>query len=78
MNDSSIEVRSWKEFSEAGLLWYVNRILHVFGWVLVCKPGGDGGEPARVYPARCDFIGFPEEVDKENKAKLRSHLKREL
>ena len=26
--------KSWNEFREVGLLWFVNRILHLFGWAI--------------------------------------------
>ena len=31
----TISEKSWQEFRETGLFWFVNSILHVFGWVLV-------------------------------------------
>jgi len=25
----------WKEFRNSGLLWFINTILHTFGWAIV-------------------------------------------
>ena len=41
--------KSWKEFRESGLLWFINTTLHVFGWALVAE--FEEGEITRVYPA---------------------------
>jgi hypothetical protein len=48
-----MERRTWEEFRKLGLLWFINRILHVFGWVIVVDPS-DGS----AYPARCEYRGF--------------------
>ncbi len=58
-----ITEKSWKEFREAGLLWWVNTILHTFGWAIVFEfktydKETDTGEIERVYPARVKFRGF--------------------
>jgi hypothetical protein len=51
------ERKTWEEFKAAGLLWWVNRGLHLFGWAIVVEeiPGGSIGE---VYPARVAWRGF--------------------
>jgi hypothetical protein len=55
--------KTWLEFRETGLFWFINNILHLFGWVIVIEKVEDNIE---VYPARTDFIGFPEKVNKRN------------
>jgi hypothetical protein len=54
----SLEHRTWSEFADAGLLWWVNHILHLFGWALVYECEKDTGVITNVYPARCRFRGF--------------------
>lgn len=73
---STVEA-SWAEFANAGLFWWVNRGLHLFGWVLVQEvvPGPDGDTILRVYPARCRYRGFPEDTEDEGFKKLTQHLK---
>ena len=29
--------KTWIEFKETGLLWWINMILHTFGWVIVLE-----------------------------------------
>lgn len=53
-----VSKRTWKEFREAGLLWWVNMILHTFGWAIVLDIKDD--EIKEVYPARVKFRGFDE------------------
>ena len=67
-----IEKRSWAEFHNAGLLWWVNRALHLFGWALVAET--DKGEITNVYPACCRFRGFSAEVEDDGFKKLTNHL----
>ena len=64
MNDLS--KTTWTEFSNCGMLWFVNRILHVFGWVIVCEYD-ESDIVTLVYPARTTWFGFPEEVDAEKR-----------
>jgi hypothetical protein len=51
------ERKSWKEFQQSGLLWWVNRGLHVFGWSIVFDED-DAGNVVDVYPARVAWRGF--------------------
>ena len=51
--------KTWTEFREIGLLWFINTILHMFGWAIVVEI--DGGKVINAYPARVTFRGFSEE-----------------
>lgn len=55
-----IERKTWKEFRECTMLWWINRILHTFGWAIVLEFGADN-EIVTAYPARVKFRGFNEE-----------------
>lgn len=44
---------SWQEFHEAGMMWFINRILHTFGLVIVREIDDKTGA-VRVYPARTE------------------------
>lgn len=52
--------KDWKEFRESGLLWFINSILHVFGWAIVIQMNSETGEVIRAYPARVRYRGFSE------------------
>lgn len=67
---------SWEEFLDLGLLWWVNRILHTFGWAIVVVTNEDDTEVKEVYPARVDFFGFDRETDEQKLDAFRSHLER--
>lgn len=69
-----IERREWKEFQEAGLLWWVNRFLHLFGWVIVTVRDSDSGELTAVFPAKCCFRGFDRADEEEGFQKLTAHI----
>lgn len=71
-NDLSSEMvleKSWNEFQKTGLFWFINSLLHVFGWALVYefdgKIGADGFNISRVYPARVRYRGFSPDVQAE-------------
>jgi hypothetical protein len=53
-----MEKKTWKEFQDTKLLWWINRILHTFGWAIVYIQDDNTGEILEVYPARVDFRGF--------------------
>lgn len=74
---------TWEEFREAGLLWWINRMLHLFGWAIVVEVedviGPDQtAKVARAYPARVPFRGFTDNVEIRNFRKLTTHIEREL
>lgn len=46
--------KTWKEFRESGFLWWINMILHTFGWAIVVDID-DNGEITATYPARVKF-----------------------
>lgn len=72
-----VEERSWDEFRKAGLLWWVNRILHLFGWAIVVELNDDGQNVKRAYPARCKFRGFAEESESRGFRNLTMYMHNE-
>ena len=54
---------SWTEFREAGMLWLVNRMLHVFGWAIVVEVDDATGEAHDAYAVRTEWRGFPPDRD---------------
>ena len=50
--------KDWEEFRSSGLLWFINRTLHLFGWAIVFDYDDKTKELKEVYPARCKFRGF--------------------
>ncbi len=75
MGNQWIDERSWEEFRSAGLIWWINRGLHLFGWAIVYELKEDSDEVVRVYPARCRWRGFIREEEQEGFQKLSLHLK---
>ena len=59
-----VEKKTWKEFRESGLLWWVNMLLHTFGWSIVIEVEDDGSI-SDTYPARVKFRGFSEQNNEE-------------
>ena len=49
--------KTWDEFRSTGLLWFVNMILHTFGWAITVEVGKDGYVTS-AYPSRVKFRGF--------------------
>jgi hypothetical protein len=68
-----ITKKSWKEFRDAGLFWWINQQLHIFGWALVAD--FVDGEIVEVYPARVKFRGFSDNVVEEGYKKVSRYLK---
>lgn len=70
-----IEKKSWKEFREHGLLWWINMNLHTFGWAIVINIDDATGEIVEAYPARVKFRGFDEKSNTEGYIKVSQYLK---
>ena len=69
-----VDKKTWKEFRETGLLWWINMILHTFGWAIAYEIDGNGGI-TEVYPARVKFRGFDEANNTEGYIKVSEYLK---
>lgn len=45
-----VKKKTWQEFRKTGLLWFMNTILHAFGWAIVVEV--ERGEITGAYPER--------------------------
>ena len=72
IGDSVIDECNWKEFRETGLLWWINRQLHLFGWSICVEV--DQGKITRVFPAKNECRGFSQEIETMGFAMLSSYL----
>lgn len=78
-----VEERSWEEFRASGLAWWINRLLHTFGWTLVFDvvdhtlPDAQQ-KVTRCYPARCRFRGFDNKSETEGFRKVTAHTEESL
>lgn len=63
----------WEEFRDAGLVWFVNMILHLFGWALVVKM--KDGHIVSVYPMRTSLRGFGPAINSNGYIKVTKYLK---
>lgn len=68
-----VDKKSWGEFRNNGLLWWINMILHTLGWAIVTEI--DEGKIIDVYPARVKFRGFGEENNTEGYIKVSQFMK---
>lgn len=69
-----INKKSWKQFRDSGFLWWINMILHTFGWAIVVDVD-DNGEVTNAYPARVKFRGFGEKNNTEGYIKVSQYMK---
>lgn len=65
--------KSWNEFRDNGFLWWINMILHTFGWVIVVDVD-DEGNILNAYPARTKFRGFSEKYNTDGYIKLSKYM----
>lgn len=72
-----IDKKSWSEFKTSGMLWFVNTILHAFGWAIVLDID-DNGKVTGCFPARVKFRGFSEEVNTKGYIALSEYLKKNI
>ncbi|SFR15282.1 hypothetical protein [Desulfoscipio geothermicus] len=69
-----VERKSWEEFRTLGFLWWINMILHTFGWAITFD-FDDSGKLKEVYPARVKYRGFSEKINSEGYIKVSEFMK---
>lgn len=69
-----INKKTWKEFQNNGMLWFVNMILHTFGWAITLEYNNDN-EIIDVYPSRVKFRGFSDKVNTQGYINVSQYLK---
>ena len=68
-----VNKKSWNEFRESGMLWWINMILHTFGWAITYEFDKDG-ELSNVYPARVKFRGFSEKNNTDGYIRVSEYM----
>lgn len=68
--------RAWSAFRDAGLLWWVNRMLHLFGWAIALDVDKPTDTVLRAYPKRVEFKGFTEEAEERGFNRLQAYIQR--
>lgn len=72
-----VEKRTWEEFKDTKLLWWVNRSLHLFGWAIILEVDNNK-EIINAFPAKVSFRGFSEDIEASNFVTLTNYLKENL
>ena len=70
-----VEKRTWAEFRKSGLLWFINAILHAFGWAIILEIDSETKEITDCYPARVKFRGFSEDRNTEGYKNLSCYMR---
>jgi len=72
-----VVLKSWDEFRESGILWWVNMILRIFGWAIVVMIDTSEGveKVIEAHPARVSFSGFTETNNNDGYKKITKYLK---
>lgn len=68
-----VEKKTWEEFKDTGFLWWINMILHTFGWAICVD--FDNGEVVDAYPARVKYRGFIENNNTAGYIKISKYMK---
>lgn len=73
-NQEMIERKSWDEFRNSGLLWFINTILHTFGWCITIEISDEDGSVVNVFPGRTKYRGFAEKSNSNGYLKLTQYI----
>lgn len=65
---------TWDELRENGLLWWINRAMHIFGIAIVVDVD-DEGKAINAYPARVRFRGFSSDIEENGFIKVSDYIK---
>lgn len=68
-----VKKKTWGEFRKTGMLWFVNTILHAFGWAIVVVY--DGKKIVDVFPARVKFRGFDKDSNEQGYINISEYMK---
>ena len=68
-----INRKTWEEFRNSGLLWWINQQLHIFDWSIVVVMEDD--KILEVYPARVKFRGFDDNNNTQGYIKVSKYMK---
>ena len=63
----------WAEFRRTGLLWWVNRSLHLFGWAITLAYDNEG-QIISVFPQRVTYRGFSREDEETGFKEVHNYL----
>jgi hypothetical protein len=69
-----VQEKTWDEFRKAGLLWWINMILHTFGWAIAVDVDADD-KVVRAFPARVKFRGFDDNNNSAGYIAVSKYLK---
>jgi len=69
-NNDMVKIKTGQEFRESGLLWFINSILHTFGWAIAWNPDTD-----ELLATRVKFRGFDEKTSTAGYQKVSQYLK---
>lgn len=75
MSKPNLVKKDWEEFRQTGLLWFVNSILHVFGWAITVAYDDETGAVVDAYPARTTFRGFDQRDEQAARRTLAAYLR---
>lgn len=70
-----VKKKTWDEFRQTGLLWFVNTILHMFGWAIVVSV--EKGKTVEAFPARVKYRGFDQGSNTEGYIKVSEYMNEE-
>lgn len=68
-----INRKSWEEFRDSGMLWWINMILHTFGWAIVTEV--ENNCVIDVYPSRIKFRGFEQKINTDGYIRVSNYIK---
>ena len=69
-----VNKKTWKQFQDSGLLWWINMILHTLGWAIVLNVNEEG-KITDAFPARVKCRGFGEKENTDGYIKVSRYIK---
>lgn len=68
-----VERKTWEEFRDCKMLWWINMVLHTFGWAIAVDI--EEGKIVSAYPARVKYRGFDEQNNTNGYIGVSEYLK---
>ena len=76
VNAKKMEEISWEEFRDSGMIWFINRMLHIFGLSIIYT--FENSKIVRVFPARVKIRGFDADIESSGFISVTNYLDKNI
>ena len=77
LDDTKVKERTWEEFRESGLFWFINTILYMFGWAITLEVD-ENFNVKNAYPSSRGGKIFDDEANRRGYLRVAKYLSKNI